>query len=593
MKVFIKLIVRRPFRSLVCFVLLLVSTVVFLANVFEYQLISQRIDESLSYYRQTGYLKVAGGDEASNMPLETEWAEQIRKSEYVSYVNQANSYRCILPDVQTCDFLFSTADSLYGVNTAYLYGRITKIGKGQSGTSYSPSQIYYEDDECNTIAIRQLPESGVEMEIQIEEVVAGSVERISTSTLFVVYMLGTEEEQEAFCEEVEIGQEYLFKVEVGGPRAYSKNEGYLCKLDGMDDWFYPVDEGERVDLTQSEFAQMQIAMERLNQEQHMFQMTASADMSTMKRMQGNTYYVQEGRKLYYSDTEEENPVCVVSRTLAKDQNLKVGDTITVELRNDVLLAYRYRLLALEDNKRWEKWESADKITLELEIVGILDSLESEYEMLYALYLYMPESLLPEEWLQQNQNAALTENSFSFVLNSPADAEAFLRENEEALGAQGCQIVLEDCGWESFAATTAEMKRGNIFGIVMFGCAMLFVQCLVLVILFRSNKKESAIMQALGVSKKRVQKQLFQSIALIGMPGILLGGLFACRYAEATVEKSLANLEIVVSNRAESISLAVMLLGIIGVLLLFVVLLILFGQLLVKKPLMEQIQESEK
>ena len=579
-RIILKSLLRHPVRVLVCVLLLTVSAAAFLANVIELGQIERQAEQSLSYYRQVGYLSVAGGEENTVMPLEPDCVEQIVQSPYVAYTNQTASWRGVSEDVLT-DISWMNG-SYHGANTVYLYGIVQdkKKNYGDSGMI-----VQYEDASCEKLGVQYFDRVDA-VQLSISEVIAGEAERLPLAEMWFE-ICGTEAELDAFYEEAEIGKEYLFQIELGMPPKDRVQAGYVRRLEGMDCWMYPTENG-RPDLTRTEFAGLKTAMERVTEDLHMFRMIACTDMSIMPAMQNRDFFVREGRMLNQSDTEQKRPVCVVSNSLASLRRLSVGDVISFEIgRNES--THRTQTLALQDDARWDEWYSAEKITVELEIVGTLDSLllDGLYGEIYGPDVYFPESLLPEAW-RKADSRILMEDEFSFVLKSPQDAEEFCRENDAALRAAGHEIVLADCGWEEFAVAASEMKSGNWLGIAVFGCVLLVVQCLVLVFLFRSVRKESAVMRALGVTAKEVRRQWQETAGTIGVIGIAAGGILACRYADYSIQKALEGFEVV----SGGVSLFGMCAGATaGVLLVFLLLVTVSGRKFDKKQLIRQMQQE--
>ena len=154
---------------------------------------------------------------------------------------------------------------------------------------------------------------------------------------------------------------------------------------------------------------MNQAMDRLEEDLHMFRVIGVQDMNLLPTMQMDTYCLEDGHLLYETDAEEENAVCVISN--------------------------RKTTLSLRDHAQWSAWESAQRTEMEVEIVGLLDSrlYEGKYAEDRANDIYVPMSLLSESF--RARNAEIYTDLFGFVLNDPSEAEAFRTEYEPILKAR--------------------------------------------------------------------------------------------------------------------------------------------------------------
>ncbi len=98
------------------------------------------------------------------------------------------------------------------------------------------------------------------------------------------------------------------------------------------DYFYPVPQGFVVDFTDPELADVALALEYLNANRHGVSVIPVKDMATIPHFAEN-YFLSEGRLLTLEDDAARNKVCVVHQGLADRRNLKVGDTLTITIKD--------------------------------------------------------------------------------------------------------------------------------------------------------------------------------------------------------------------------------------------------------------------
>lgn len=583
--IILKTFLRRPIRMLLCMVMMGVTVFAFLSNVCEYYLIDKQIDKSAQYYQQVGMLEVIGTDNSNSDELDPSCIEQIADSSYVAYINQMSTYRAEIPEFVTADN--GELGACYGINSLYLQGTVMEKEKNVS-TLGEPYRVVWADEAFEEKAVIDYDYVD-SIRMEINGVVAGHPDL--TEVLWemdVLLMMEDQEEQAALFDSIEIGKNYFFKVERNDGGAGLDSSSYVLRpLEGIDSWVYEMGEGETVDLSEPVFADCKLAIDRLEEDLHIFLANVAKNMKALPGMD-DIYYLQDGRYLTYEDTLQKNAVCVIRSEFARHSRLKVGDTIEMTVGQD-MTEVRHRFLALDDDTRWNNWAAAEKETLELEVVGILANIDTSYtENVDSINVYLPSSCLPESW-QQNETVP-TEDTFSFVLNSPDDREAFLLENEDMLNAAGLEVVFLDNGWDAYKASAEEMKAGWLLGMVAFGVVTVIVMCLVILIVLTTCRRERAILRATGVAKKDVQRQTVIPVFLGGGLAVFLGGIAGYIYALHMANHVLSELG---QEIADSLSAPLILPG--GIIV--IIILIFIGGFFVcesqngKIPVLEQLQGS--
>lgn len=577
-----KSLLRRPIRMLLCMVLLGLSIAAFLSNVFACLLVNRQMEECASRYQQIGELNVIGTENSMGDALDKEAIAQLEQSQYVSFTNHLTAYRAVIPEVLTPEAGYF---GWQGVGTIYMQGVVLD----KEREAYDPRNdiTEYADEECNELVTVDYKRTD-QLTIQYTGEISGNTKftnLMSQVPVRVLWKEGEEAEADAFLDGVEIGQEYFFKLE-------NDIGGYVLRpLEGLDMLMYPIESEAEPDLTQPMFDGVRTAIERLEADLHMYMMQASQDMSALPGMQTD-YYIRQGRYLSSADSAEKNPVCVIWDGLAAARKVRVGDTITVTIGDNCIDRRQYRVLALQDETRWAQWEEADKVTLTLEVVGMLSGVDELHSVMSSkTEIYIPESLIPENWESGTEGFAPTETNFNFGLTSPADTERFLAENEEVLKAAGIEVSFVDNGWDGFVSAAAELKSGWRFGMVIFGFVALVMMGLTLLIWLFSCRKERAVLRALGVPARSVRRQMNGVIGVMAAAAIMAAGVISYRYALDTADRALTGLKLYTPGtlrlelwQPAAISAAI--------LVLFLILLLAFERRLSDISVLEQLQGSQ-
>lgn len=114
---------------------------------------------------------------------------------------------------------------------------------------------------------------------------------------------------------------------------------------------------------------MALALEYLNANEHGVSVIPVKDMATIPHFAEN-YFLSEGRLLTLEDDAARNKVCVVHQGLADRRNLKVGDTLTITIKD--LEMYHW-------GQTYPDWEpnlaGAPEVTESYTIVGTVYSLQ--------------------------------------------------------------------------------------------------------------------------------------------------------------------------------------------------------------------------
>ena len=581
-------LIRKKRQCLICLLLVILASSVILSSVYEYWLIDSQINQGQQYYKQNGYLESIEGYRR-DAKIDPECVELLSESQYISYINAGTTYRTQIPDILTYTEWLSYA--LNGANIVFVYGQVQGIKK--NALSHLRSVVEYEDDSCTTYDAFKTCERSDAIQLDILKVVSGEEGRLIFPAEYF-YISGDDSELDAIDNTIEIGKTYLFQIQLDGGNANDDigrgQSGNIMPVAGTDLYAYPIESEDEISKVIDENPVLAEAMNRLEEDLHMFRTISVHDMNSLSIIQSKNWYLKEGRLLYEADSESKNAVCVISDRLALRRGLTVGDKIKLQI-GDIGSSNLKTTLSLKDDIQWEAWASANKVEKEVEIVGIIDSqvLTGAYAIMFANDIYVPESLLKNDFADSQSDVYL--DLFGFTLKNPSDAEPFQKEYGELIKSFGYQVVLSECNWQSFFTAAQELKNGKLMMLVMLGIPSVGLILIVAFLLKRNLKNELVIMRLLGSPRKKIATQYIMSNSIIGVIGIICGMGISYMYANSAIKKSVSAIdELFVTEKLDvgrCLSVAVVLI----ILYVVVITLTCIDQL--RKNPMERIQKVKK
>jgi len=343
--------------------------------------------------------------------------------------------------------------------------------------------------------------------------------------------------------------------------------GLSRSLHGDTLWYINVNPGEFVDSSVPGLDWLDDEIARLRHNQSAVWIRTTSDMTAIPAMQPghNMIRLAQGRWLNREDYVEANPVAVIQEDFALWRGIEIGDTIYINVPNE---QYGLNVQGLTfgtgtpfdrvrvDDILFVGKHDAPYHELALEVVGLyqIDSLFTRADMIVHTYetnmltlVYMPDSVLPENLifhdihvLPQSQRSLreffgfhlehieitdfLLHSWYSFVLNDPMDEPLFLSENRDALAALGFDVIFIQHGAQIFWDSAQPILQASAINAIVFSIVLILVMALVVFLFLRQRRKEYAILRALGDPAGRASGQLLVSMALIGIPAIIIGGV---------------------------------------------------------------------
>lgn len=538
----IKSLVRRPVQAMLLFFMFLLAAFLILAKLVEYEGIKGNIQKASEYYKEIGTLTSLKPEEyeiEQGIPI-------IADDEDIAFLDIRMAKSGIVEGMYNADI----DANMVGTSNAYFYGVMA-----DKYTSDSDSAVQY----------------GCRM--KVDETIAAMPEHVKDGQSIVLNIEGDDTySAKEIYEGLEEGQRYLLKVKVNS-NASRQYFFSLASLEPGKAYAYPAKNGN-LDLTEPEHKILREDIERLLYNLQALNIESTCDMEHMPIME-TYYYLKEGRLLTLEDHEKKNQVCVVRKDLAELRGLKVGDTISMTLRN---LQYPWYGQIFENEK--DTWKEKETMAKEFEIVGLYGSTDPATPItMYNSTIFIPTSCLPQAW----EPGWITTDSFSFCLTSPQKAEQFEARYGKKLEKQGLKISFYENNWQDYQDSVKPLEKSALIGVAAFIATGLVLFLLFLLIYFQMMTKEYAIMRALGTNKRQALLQIQVPVLLISVLGSGIAVLGAFWYGNERIEKLLPQTEAM----KDAVTIGFGKIALYGVILLAVitVLIYFYGRRIAKESVM--------
>lgn len=497
-RLFWKSVFRRPLAAVLILLLLGAAALGMGEKFTEYGAVSAQVDTLNDYYRPIGTLISSNWDVRAGMDL-------VASSPYVDFLDTRRYASGVLDGIYNADIDGSSSDhegsaASFGVNTSEILSWVTLLDKT------------YEEQEGSYLYT-----------FRIADPLYGYPERAFQGMSLQIWHEDAGEE--AFAAEdaaLTPGETYLIRCYYYD-NVRDASPYHLRRADPNGKWFLTEAEGEA--LLPTLLADEDVALQEMNR--HSMQVVSTADMRKMPNVQesSHSYYLEEGRWLDAEDQALANPVCVVHVGFAQLRGLSLGDEITLTLRDLPEAYFGYIISDFQDS-----WDTYATQSVTLQIVGIYGTLSPNpvQDSYTSNYLYIPDSVMPEGF--GRRDGTVSPSSFSFILRSPADKDAFLTETRPALLDLGLDVQFIERDWEAFAAASDALKDSALSGLLLYGALFLTVAAVCAFVYVHQRTKEIAIARALGMGAGETLWGSFVPYALLAAVGIGAGSYFARRIA---------------------------------------------------------------
>ena len=331
---------------------------------------------------------------------------------------------------------------------------------------------------------------------------------------------------------LEVGRRYVMVLRFN--RAETEDRDYPLQYAGMslydfltEPWcqaIWDVTDASENYLELEEYAPLRECVEITNADVHTLDIVYTDNMEVIQQIDNDVMRIAEGRWLNVGDTENCAPVCVISETFAKANNLKIGDRMSLKLGDELFEQY-YGLgaVAVTPERYADNWTEKT----EFEIVGIYTDqdgygLSRNPNWTYsANTVFVPLSFLPvsEEKLANHE---FSPSEFNFRVDNAWEIEAFVEEYIPQIESMGLTVMFDDGGWMEVVQGYRDAQRLSMIRIVLLACVTVLATGFVVYLFISRKKKDYAIMRALGTTKRDSARSLLLPFMFIGSFGVMVG-----------------------------------------------------------------------
>jgi len=529
---------RQPVRNGILLLLVALMSAVFVSRGAEYIWIREQVSSAEEYYRTVGTIT----------PLDfmnfyvTEAAPIIKTNPYIDHTSPSvyasgrfegmqnpsthTTNTAVFRDDSNARGMTSYDIMLYGTVQSVTYQPPEHLSKNKIDNGWNITHRYKPTAE----ELRGVDKGAWIITLLVDQVECGYDDYVEAGqeATIRVYLQNFPDYAADFTVPV-VGQRYFLKVFYEYMDAAYKydlkefdiEEFQFFRLSPFFDgrWLLPVEDAEQIDWDAAENETLRMERETLDYLIHAVSLHATADMTILPAFQEvmQSCYLTDGRLLNYEDHMNSNPVCVISTLIADLRGVDVGDTITVT-------AYDFSdtELYLNGPNHLTDGSGKQKLPLELEVVGIyaMAGAGAEIANLSHNYVWLPLSLLPQEFNSYGEEICSGTGAYGFVLTSPLVQTAFEESYAATLEELGYKLMFVENNFQKFYGSAQPMLESALISFVVF-CTLLILTFLLINFLYLwPRQRELAILQALGVSRKKAAWQLV-------VPMLCVGGLFGC------------------------------------------------------------------
>lgn len=536
---------RQPFRTFLLLLLCTGLSFAFLSQVLQYQVIQTAISDSASYYHAVGVPQPVNIADEKGQEDVSPCLSILGESAYVDYVNTNMRRLGVMHDIYNVDL--DGQGDLYNWNMLYLQGTFKSVAQGTEQVLSMYAQDYLYRDI-------------IYITFDITDIFSGQPERASLGEMtFRMDVTGHKDFRDQLEAELQPESSYFFcanwkkyyynafpsikavntivplgtvNASVFDTNAYLTGDTskfpHPIAEGKLEDYFYPVPAGESVDFTEPALSAAAKGLEYVNSNEHGVSVIPVKNMGTLPYFEEN-YFLSEGRLLTRDDDIQQNHVCVIRQELADGRDLKVGDAITITLKDVKNHVYGYTEPKLESNLRGAKTS-----TETYDIVGIIYYIQESATSIEHSEIYIPACFYPDDF-----DPSLTTGACSFVLRSPADQAAFLEEAGGQLQEAGFQVEFIDDGWDAFYASSETVLHTTRNSALLLGLMLLLGLLLVAFLYQRARRKEVAILRSLGISRTATLRQAVLPMVFLGLCGVGMGAVAAYSYGMRKAHEAIA------------------------------------------------------
>lgn len=333
----------------------------------------------------------------------------------------------------------------------------------------------------------------------------------------------------AFFDDLEIGSRCLVyavcsmpgNLESGIYFDFETGEDALRVIDGLPDNY----------LETEEFARQKGWTEVFDFQNHEFSLRYVSDMRAIPEFNDQRLEIIEGRYLSPEDTN----ACVVGKGFLKEFGLSVGDSIHVQLGDN-----------LGNGAVFEKEEIPEfPKSADLTIVGVFHGSNADASNAYSPdRIYVPSAILPVEVPKDYEPIPV---DCSVFVENADDIEAFYGAVVNFAQKLDLELNFSDRGWLDVKESLGMGGLASLLTTVLYIVGAVLALFLAVYLYIGRNKKNYAIMRMLGVPGRETGNSVLLPFVAVAALAVPIGGGVGLYYAQHQAAQTLAKM-------ADSVSL---------------------------------------
>lgn len=268
-----------------------------------------------------------------------------------------------------------------------------------------------------------------------------------------------------------------------------------------------------------------------------FQFTHTNDLISIPDFFHGIANISEGRTFTKDEYDNGSRVCIISQELADQEEVKIGDTYSIKMTNDV--AYYVFPNYIGINTEFYNANFLEEDTYK--VIGVYDTRNVNMEDKHYFSnnsIFVPLKSCPDIISPEKTYKTYFTFNTSFTLSSP-DKKYELLENleERQFDFDNYNVNIYDQGYELIRMILKNMIDSSLSLLLISFITIILVFGLLVYIYLAKRQKEFVIMRIMGERKNRASITLYLGILLIAILGTLVGGIIASTISEDQVKKA--------------------------------------------------------
>ena len=292
-------------------------------------------------------------------------------------------------------------------------------------------------------------------------------------------------------------------------------------------------------LETEEFSEIKEMIDLVNLNHHTFDVVYTDDMGSIMRFSSGNMTMVDGRMITPEDSLTNPNVCVISRDFAKENDLNVGNKVTMQLGDKLFEQYKgLGAIPVVPSRVSDSYTE-----VELEIVGVYSDLDTPTEQSkepnwgYSINtFFVPKALLnvSEEELA---NHTFAPGEVSFVVEDAWNIPAFLDECAPIIEEMGLTLIFEDENWLDMVDGFTASKELAVIKIGVLSTAVLVATWFVAMLYILGRKKDYAVMRVLGTTVRKSNASMLIPFMALVLASVIVGAVAAYINTSRTIESS--------------------------------------------------------